>query len=392
MILYDSFVIDGVRRTGDGYLAAFAKVARTGIQIYKGRELGRPDLDTVRVYRPAEEVFHADAMKSYAHRPVTLKHPAVPVTSKNWKRFAGGQTGADVVRDGEYVSVPMVMMDAALIDAYEKDGIKELSMGYSTDIKWRTGVTDSGEAYDAVQTAIRANHLAVVPVARGGDQLRIGDEESAVEDSTDDNSNEGDYPMKLMIDGLAVNVADEQSGTIIEKHIATLDAQLVKLNDDFAAFKKKKAADDEEMAEGKKTCDALTGEVAVLKKQVADAAITPQVLDAMVQERTAVSDKAKTLLGDKYDFAGKTLEQIRRDAIVAKLGDAAKDMNDGAIEGAFRYATLDAKVVTADAQIANAISHRPHSSAVTSVDARDAAFDELTKRTANAWKTPASSH
>src|SRR5579859_3300261 len=95
--LYDTFVIDGVRRTDDGYLAAFAKVARTGIQEYKGSELGRPDLGTVRVYRPPEEVFHADAMKSFAHRPVTLTHPRQMVNAKNWKKYSKGQTGAEVV-------------------------------------------------------------------------------------------------------------------------------------------------------------------------------------------------------------------------------------------------------------------------------------------------------
>src|SRR4051812_99678 len=150
MNLFDAFVLDGVRRTADGYLAAHARVARTGIQEYRGSELGRPDLDRVRVYRSPEEVFSADALKSFAHRPVTLKHPSVPVTAKNWKRYAGGHTGDEVVRDGEYVRVPLVMMDQAIIDAYEKDGIKELSMGYSTDIQWRQGVTDAGEQYDAV--------------------------------------------------------------------------------------------------------------------------------------------------------------------------------------------------------------------------------------------------
>ncbi len=175
MILYDTFTVDAVRRTGDGYLTAFAKVARTGIQIYKGRELGRPDLDEVRVYRSPEEVFAPDAMRSFAHRPITLKHPPVPVTARNWKRHAGGQTGGEVVRDGDFVKVPLVLMDQRLIDAYERDGVRELSMGYSTDIQWRQGVTDAGEPYDAVQTAIRGNHLAVVPLARGGDQLRLGD-------------------------------------------------------------------------------------------------------------------------------------------------------------------------------------------------------------------------
>jgi hypothetical protein len=40
--LHDNFLIDGVRRTSDGYLTAMARVARTGIQEYRGYELGGP--------------------------------------------------------------------------------------------------------------------------------------------------------------------------------------------------------------------------------------------------------------------------------------------------------------------------------------------------------------
>jgi len=57
MHLTDTVEIAGVRRTRDGYLVADARVARAGIQIYAGREVGRPDLDEVRVWRPEDEVF-----------------------------------------------------------------------------------------------------------------------------------------------------------------------------------------------------------------------------------------------------------------------------------------------------------------------------------------------
>ncbi len=381
MNLNDAFVIDGVRKTSDGYLAAFARVARTGIQVYKGHELGRPDLDTVRVYRSPEEVFHEDSLKSYAHRPVTLRHPSTPVTSKNWRRHAGGQTGDEVVRDGDFVRVPLVMMDAALIDAYERDGIKELSMGYSTDIKWRTGVTDAGEPYDAVQTAIRANHLAVVPQARGGDKLRIGDNE------IEDNINEGDYTMKLVIDGINVNVADDQTASIIERHIASLNSQLKTVNDSFEEFKKKKKEDDEEAVKTKDAISAKDGEIAVLKKQVADAAITPEKLDVLVKDRLAVVDKAKVLLGDKYVFDGKSVETIRKDAVVLSLGDSAKDMDDATVVGAFVALTKDAKPANSATQIADALRSRPHSASQT-VDARDAAYADNIKHLENNWKTP----
>ena len=85
--LLDTFVLDGVRKTSDGYITAFVRAGRTGVQLYRGAELGRPDLDVVRVYRPPEEVFSKDAMRSFAHRPVTLRHPPKPVNAKNWKQY-----------------------------------------------------------------------------------------------------------------------------------------------------------------------------------------------------------------------------------------------------------------------------------------------------------------
>ena len=159
--------------TSDGYMKAFARVARTGIQVYKGAELGRPSMDEVRVYRPPEEVFAADAMKSLAHRPLTLHHPRENVSSKNWRHYAVGYTGEDVVRDGDHVRVPLMLCDQATIDAVTHDGIKQLSVGYSADVDWTPGVTPGGERYHAIQSNIRANHQAIVPDARGGEKLDI---------------------------------------------------------------------------------------------------------------------------------------------------------------------------------------------------------------------------
>lgn len=164
------------QRTADGYMKAFARVARTGIQVYKGHELGRPSVDEVRIYRPPDEVFAADAMKSLAHRPLTLHHPRENVGAKNWRHYSVGYTGEDVVRDGDHVRVPLMLCDQAAIDAVTHDKVKQLSVGYSADVRWSPGITPLGEKYDAVQAGIRANHVAIVPDARGGDKLAIGDQ------------------------------------------------------------------------------------------------------------------------------------------------------------------------------------------------------------------------
>lgn len=170
--------------TRDGYLKAFARIARSGVQDYKGSELRRPDLAKVKVYRPPEEVFAHDAMRSMAHRPLTLYHPRQDVTAKNWREHTVGYTGDEVVRDGDHVRVPLMLCDQAAIDAVHKDGVKQLSVGYSADIEWAEGKTPEGEHYDAIQHDIQGNHLAIVGEARGGQKLTIDGGQDFGDDTT----------------------------------------------------------------------------------------------------------------------------------------------------------------------------------------------------------------
>ena len=175
MHLHDKLTIDDKRRTHDGYMTVNARVARAGnVQIYTGSEVGKPEMAAVRVFRPADEVFHKDTLRSFAHRPVTLGHPSMAVTAGNWKDVAKGWSDSEVARDGEFVRVSMLLADEAAIQAVE-DGTRELSMGYDCTLDWTAGTSPTGEAYDAIQRGIRSNHIAVVERARGGADLRIGD-------------------------------------------------------------------------------------------------------------------------------------------------------------------------------------------------------------------------
>src|SRR5690606_37114050 len=110
----------------------------------------------------------------FAHRPVTNDHPDEPVTADNWKQFAVGQTADEIARDGQFIRVPLMVADAAAIKAIE-DGKRELSAGYTCDLAFEAGQTASGEAYDAIQKNIRANHVAIVQRGRAGSEVRIGD-------------------------------------------------------------------------------------------------------------------------------------------------------------------------------------------------------------------------
>ena len=165
--------ISGSRRTRDGYLVASVRFARTGIYEYRGYEVGRPDLDVVKVYRPISEVFSATAMRSFALKPVTNEHPADGVTADTWKAHAIGHVGAEIRRDGDYVSADIIIQDRSAIEAVEA-GKRELSAGYDSQILWQEGTAPDGQAYQAIMTDISGNHIAIVDRGRAGRQCRIG--------------------------------------------------------------------------------------------------------------------------------------------------------------------------------------------------------------------------
>ncbi len=174
MRFIDASTVAGTRRTADGYLVADVKTARTGIQLYAGHEVGKPEMQVVKVYRPETQVFDTASLGSYAHKPVINDHPAEAVTADNWKALAVGAIGDEIARDGEFVRVPLIVMDAAVIAEIE-GGKRELSAGYTCDLAWEPGTTPAGEKYDAIQKHIRINHVAIVQRGRAGSEARIGD-------------------------------------------------------------------------------------------------------------------------------------------------------------------------------------------------------------------------
>lgn len=434
MRLFDTIVMDDaakVNYTKDGYLTAMPRVARTGIQLYYGSELGLTGQDAkkvMKVLRPEAEVFSADSMNSFAHRPFTDDHPPVQVDASNWKKYATGQSGAEVARDGEFIRVPMVLMDASAIQKF-KEGKAEISMGYDCEIDFTGGNDPTYGAYDAMQKAPRGNHYAIVDAARGGAKLRVGDagglsvHTDAYADGLrailDGNVNVSDssgvakplagtkYPFMLpdgkvslvalraikvdaivsgdvavvaavdemlshiepktptadavrkqeevtmsktiTVDGLPVEVVNDQAAAIIDKAMKDMATKLKAAEDAFgksteelAAEKKKAQETDAKHVTEMATKDA---EIVTLKKQVEDAKLTPAKLDTLVKDRAVIAGKARSVLGDKLVTDGKTDSEIMGQVVTAKLGDAAKDWNADQIKISFDTITAGVKPV-----------------------------------------------
>jgi len=370
-----------VRITEDGYMAAFPRVARTGIQLYRGSECGRDAIDEVRVYRPTDAVFHKDATHSYTHLPVTIEHPKERLDSRTWKKYAVGETGDEVLRDGGTVRVPMMLRDHDAIQAV-RDGKKQLSVGYACEIDWTPGRTDDGEQYDAIQVpgSIRANHLAVVATARGGSQLTIGDDKSK------ETTAMTEVLRNVTIDGLTCQMADRDA-QIVQKTIKSLTDQLENL-------KKKNGDDEDEKQKSKKDSadtiaakDAIIAtkdaEIATLKTQLKDAEMTPAKMSAMLKDLVSVVAGAKRLMGDKFITDNKLAPQIKREVVDGKLGEAAKGWTEDQVDASFN--TLS----SAKTSFTGSIDHARTAFATdVSMDAKDQAWNQMVQEQANAWKQP----
>ena len=392
MIGYDSVEFDdaaNVNYTKDGYLTASPRVARTGVQIYDGSECGGKAGQKIRVYRPEDQVFAPAAMRSLTHRPMTIDHPPVPVTADNWKKYAVGQSGDETVRDGNTIRVPMVLMDSAAIAAF-KEGKRELSVGYTCDLIWKEGTTLDGEPYDAVQVGIIANHIAVVDSARGGSSLKIGDDKFRGDWFRDMQGKDGTMTMKMVaIDGIQVEMSDT-AAQVVQRTMAQMQDTINKMKADADA--KKKKDDEDEANDCKMKADtaakiaAQDATIATLQKQLADAKLTPQQLDAMVTERVATIGKARAAAGGTLATDGKSIEDIRRAVVDSKLGPAAKGWDDNQIRASFD--TLTAGIVP---DAGGSMAGRPGGgyqpfAPVASGDPRAAAFADSVKSLNEAWR------
>jgi hypothetical protein len=324
--LCDTLALDrSARICADGSLVAEVFAARTGLQDYRGAEVdpenkhGLRDKAIVQVYRPEAEVFKADSLATFAAAPVTVDHPSEAVTADNWRGLGVGEINGDVVRDGQRVRVPIIVRDSAAVKAATSTH-KQLSMGYATELVFpKDGKHPDGTACDAYQTNLKINHIALVPAARGGPELRVVDERTAPITTKDE-------PMKkITLDGLQVDLSDADAVSAafdkLQAKVATADKALA-----------------DAQTEHDKAIAKLDAKVEELEGKVVDQA----QIDALADAKADTVAKAKAVCGDKLpDTSGKTVGEVRRMALDAK-GIDCTDKSDDYIEARFDALTADA--------------------------------------------------
>lgn len=384
---YDVAPIDKYELTPEGYLRAWATIARTGVQMYSNA-----DGSVRREYRPTEEVSSPESLASFAGKAITLEHPPVLLDSANTKDYQIGFSGTEVVYDNGFVRAVMTITDKDAIEKIMRGDAKEVSAGYRVQFDPTPGVAESGENYDGIQRMIDGNHIAVVRRGRAGPQVKLHlDRQDAADPSLIFQNEDPSMTAKVNFDGAEFEVSESVALAITkEREDAKMSYEDMKKKYDElqAAADSMKSEMDAMEKEMKGKMDAAEGRADALSEQVeelkAELAAAKEInLDSMVEERVQLIEKAKPVLDSAYVFAGKSAREVMVDAVKAVRGDSldlseksddyVQAMFDSLPEGRSDSATTDELRKTV-------------ASIASSASAPSSYMDKLQ----NAWKKPLS--
>lgn len=336
---YDFRPLEKPVKTDSGFLRTPVFATRSGVFKYI-----KPDGTVIREYRPPEEVFRPDSMMSLAGVPVTNRHPAELVDSRNAKDHMVGFTGDNIEKDGNFVKTMATVTDHDMIDQVEKGGLREVSCGYTCDLEFVSGRTDAGEEYDAIQKNIVYNHLAIVERGRAGPEVRLRmDSNSAILDDDqnkepfnngDANSKKGDAMAKTKI---KLNGSEfEVDGDVANAMTAALkDARSEGEKKAMDTFKKQKKDEaDAEIEKMTAKIDALETENKELKEKKVDS----KQVHEMVIARGALVETAKKVLDSETKFDEMTDSEIKKAVVEKQCPDLKLDeKSDVYIEARFDH-------------------------------------------------------
>lgn len=320
---YDRVEIGAAKKTPQGYITDDPILTRVGVFEYRNK-----DGSVRREYRPPEVVFATETLAAYAGLPITNGHPG-EVNAKNIKEHLVGTVMTAARQDGENVRAPVIIFDT---NPVERDGKKQLSVGYGVTFDETPGKTPEGVPYDVKQTVNVPNHLALCRQGRAG-TARLNLDAA---DDADHSEEETTMTMvKVAVAGLSYDAAPE-----VANHLKTIESRADSLEAERDAALADKAKVQAEL-------DALKGNEAKIRQDAIDTAVARVKLEstlkaAKVEFKADSSDKdlqiafIKGFRGDSFDANGKTDAYIQAAFDLAveaqakettKVGDQRRQMN-----------------------------------------------------------------
>jgi hypothetical protein len=247
-----------------------------------------------------------------------------------------GNTAGAARLDGPYLVIDMIITDPTTIADIEAGKIGEISAGYHADTIFENGEFD-GQPYQAKQTQLRFNHIAIIPsgAGRAGTDVRIINKKQE--------EKKMDVVKVRLRNGKFINT-DEEGAAAIEddsttaevtasKSLEELMSQVAELNAQIESLQA-------EAEEGK-------GELSVYKEKL-DELLSGEAVEEAAEQLTSERGEGMEILENAFgEEAAEEKEKVKNSvkglrgtalhsAVLVACGVKVENMSPEAIRGAFK--------------------------------------------------------
>lgn len=314
--------------TPEGYLTVNVPITRPGVFPYQ-RQDGTVQMEA----KLPDEIFSDRTIYSARSKPVTDEHPNEPVTIDNHQQYSKGMSHTDSRVEDLKLYVSLTITDKDLIQKVY-DGKREISIGFMSDVVAETGAYN-GQNYEYVQRNIEINHIAIVDQGRAGPEVAIRSDSDAWQIDEKGGNTE---MAKIKIEGTEYEV-----DPAVKAHIENLTSSKDDKEEEEENPKdKKKKTDDLDVLQGR--FDALEVKLQNTETELANEKAkrtSADELDKKVEERVALINASQPILGDSFDFTGKSERQIKEAVISTAKAEFKGDGKSDDYINAFFDATVE---------------------------------------------------
>ena len=339
------FVPKTWEKTEDGFLRVKARVLAERVMPYHPDELTNlPEelktLPCINMLVDCTTMGSGESLRTLEAAQVTAPDH-IWVTPENDHVSRGNTAGAPRM-DGPFLETDLLITDPDTIADIEEGRIGEISAGYHADTIFEPGEFD-GQPYQARQTQLRFNHIAVIPygTGRAGSDVRIINQKKQKETTM---SEPKMVRVRLRNTGRYVNV-DEESASAIEAEGEASEGSGKKLEETMAELDGKTQEASALQAE----IDELKGELSVYKEKL-DQLLSTEAIEHAAEEMVQESGEAEEIIENAFGESEedkKKKEEVMNSLkglhgtklhthVLNSIGVQTEGMNADAMRGAFK--------------------------------------------------------
>jgi hypothetical protein len=335
--------------TPQGGIRARGRISRSGVLEYD-----LPDGSKRREWIPPEELFKPESYKTLFDAPIVVHHPdGGEVNASTYQRLTVGHVSNDVAPEGnEFLAGTEVIQDEDTVRLALGGSLIEQSAGYLCALDMTPGVVpdgypDAGQPYDCIQRNRKYNHVALLPPGMGragpsvslrldskGNQLGPTQEKKMELTPEELAALRGLLALAPKLQALLAAPAPAPAAPPAAPTVDTAPAPAPPAPTPAPEEKKK---DELPNPEEKKTDSK--------KEPTAVKALTPEDQERIVNDSIELRDQARKVLGDQYEFKGKSNKQVMVDVVKHvdskfDLGSRSEDYLRGRFESALEQAPM----------------------------------------------------